>query len=151
MALSLNLKDLYDEDYHLWYSENARLIREKKFDEIDIEHIAEELDSMGRHEKDKLESFLIVLFLHLLKLKYQGNYEVGIRSWKLSVKEHRLRTNKHLKNNPSLKGVLQEIVKDAYSIARIEAAKETGLTEETFPLKMPFKLEQALAEEWFPK
>lgn len=150
MTIGIDLKRIYDEDYHLWYSENARLIREKKFNDIDVENIAEELDSMGRHEKDKLESFLIVLFLHLLKLKYQGNYEVGVRSWKLSVKEHRLRAKKHLKNNPSLKGVLDEIIQDAYGIARLEAAKETGLTEETFPMNMPFTIEQVLTDDWLP-
>ena len=150
MTVGIDLKRIYDEDYYFWYSENARLLREKKFNEIDIENLAEELESMGRHERDKLESFLIILFLHILKLKYQSNYEAGLRSWKISVKEHRLRANRHLQNNPSLKGILSSIVLDAYSIARLEAAQETGLTEETFPLEMPFTGELALTEDWLP-
>jgi len=88
--------------------------------------------------------------LHLLKLKYQPEYEAGIRSWKLSVKEHRIRARKHLRNNPSLKGYLKELSKDAYEEARIEAARETGLKEEIFPKAMPFHFEEALKEDWLP-
>ena len=148
MGTGINLSHLYEEDYCLWYSENARLLREKKFNEIDVEHIAEELDSMGRHEEDKLESVLRILFLHLLKWTYQKSHQGT--SWKLSIMEHRNRAKKQIKKNPSLKGHLSEICTSSYEDSRYEAAQETGLALEIFPIDMPFTIEQAFAEEWFP-
>jgi hypothetical protein len=142
--------DLYHTDIHLWFMENAKLLKQNKFDLVDINHVVEELESMGRSECDKLEILFTILFLHLLKLKYQSFYEVGIRSWILSVKEHRRRIERHLAKNPSLKGHMKDIIQAAYEDARFEAARETGLKEEVFPKKMPFTVEQALKDNWFP-
>lgn len=150
MAPYKKIHDLYEKDIHLWFIENANLLKQNKLDLVDVAHIAEELESMGRAECDKLEILFTILFLHLLKLKYQSFYEVGIRSWKLSVKEHRRRIQRHLARNPSLKGHMKEIIQAAYEDSRLEAARETGLKEEIFPKKMPFTIEQALKEEWFP-
>lgn len=145
-----NLHNLYEEDAYLWYTENARLLKEKKFNEIDVDNIVEELESMGRHEQDRIQSVLTILFLHILKLKYQSNYEEGLRSWKLSVVEHRDRALDYLKQNPSLKGHISDISTNAYKYARTKAAKETGLSLDTFPKTMPFTLEQALTIDWMP-
>ena len=150
MILPKQIHDLYEKDAFKWYSENAKLLREKKFELIDVENLAEEIESMGRGERDKLESFFVILFLHLLKIKYQPDYEVGIRSWKLSVKEHRNRIKRHLKSNPSLKEYIVGISEQAYEDSILEAARETGLKEEIFPKKIPFTLEEALADDWFP-
>ena len=150
MSTAKKIHDLYEKDLFKWCNENAKLLKEKKFDLIDIENLVEEVKSMGAQERGKLESFLVILFLHLLKLKYQSYYEVGVRGWKLSAKEHRKRVKRHLKDNPSLKGYLSEISKEAYEYARIEAARETGLKEEIFPEKMPFTIEKALLDDWYP-
>ena len=150
MSTAKNLHNLYETDAYLWYTENARLLKEKKLDEIDIDNIVEELESMGRHEQDRIQSALTILFLHLLKLKYQSDYEDGPRSWKLSVIEHRDRAIDYLETNPSLKGHMTDIVARAYKYARTKAAKETGLSLKTFPEKMPFTLKQALTINWLP-
>lgn len=144
------IHDLYEKDAFKWYFENAKLLRERKFDLIDIDNLVEEVESMGRSERKVLDSYFIVLFLHLLKLKYQPNYADGIRSWKLSVKEQRKRIKRHLKENPSLKGYFTVITKNAYEDARLEAARETGMDEEIFPKKNPFTIEEALKEDWYP-
>ena len=57
---------LYDQDFYAWANEQAKLLRTGKLSEADIEHIAEEIESMGRTEKRELVSRLAVLLLHLL-------------------------------------------------------------------------------------
>lgn len=61
----------YEKDFYAWAIHNAELIRHGKFSEIDIEHVAEEIESMGRSDKRELMSRLSVLIVHLLKWKYQ--------------------------------------------------------------------------------
>ena len=143
------LKELYEVDGHDWYFKNAQLIREGKLSEIDVENVAEELESMGRGEEDKLESFLTQLFLHLLKWKYQPARRGS--SWEISIKKQRVHARRHMKRNPSLKGCLEEVVRDSYEDAKLEAAQETGLLLEAFPEQIPFTLEQALTEGWLPE
>lgn len=143
-----NLKTLYQSDGHKWYFKNAELLRQGKLKDADIENIAEELESMGKGERKELRSYLIILFLHLLKWKYQRDKRGN--SWKASISIHRKFAKKHLKENPSLKGYLTEIVSDAYEYARIDAINETGLDLDTFPEEIPFTLEDALTESWFP-
>lgn len=148
MSAAKELKDLYEKDGHDWYFRNAQLLKQGKINEIDIENIAEELESMGKAERNKLESFLIQLFLHLLKWKYQPKLQCS--SWESSIKKQRIHAKDHIKENPSLKGSLTEIVNKAYRYARLEAESETGLPIETFPEEMPFTLEESLKDKWFP-
>jgi hypothetical protein len=58
----------YEQDLVAWAFENARLLREDRFDGLDVENIAEELEDMGRSAKRALASHLRVLLLHLLNL-----------------------------------------------------------------------------------
>ena len=139
---------LYEEDAYLFYITTAQLLREKKFNSIDIENAAEELESMGKSEKAKLESFLTILFLHLLKWKYQSAKKTT--SWECSIKVQRMHATDHLKDNPSLKGYIEEIVQKSYKYARLMAAKETRLALKIFPEKMPWTLEEAMQEDWLP-
>jgi len=144
MSTAKQIHDLYEQDAFKWYNENAKLLREKKFELIDIENLAEEIESMGAHERDKLESFLIQLFLHLLKWKYQPSRRCA--SWEISIKKHRRHAKRQLDENPSLKLIIAEIVNDAYEDAKDEASQETGLALEKFLEKMPFTFEEALQD-----
>ena len=92
---------LYDRDFFAWSREQADLLRAGKLAEADIEHIAEEIDSMGRTEKRELISRLSVLLLHLLKWRYQP--EKRGPSWEASIRVQRNRIADHLDDNPSLK------------------------------------------------
>jgi hypothetical protein len=61
----------YDEDFYAWSMEQARLLRCGEFARLDIENIAEELESMGRGDKRQIESRLVALLAHLLKWQVQ--------------------------------------------------------------------------------
>ncbi len=139
---------LYDRDFYAWSREQAELLRAGKLAEADIDHIAEEIDSMGRTEKRELVSRLSVLLLHLLKWRYQP--EKRGPSWEASVRVQRNRLVDHLDDNPSLKPLLPKALASAYRDASLEAVAETGLPAATFPEACPWTVEQVLDGGFWP-
>jgi hypothetical protein len=139
---------LYERDFYAWANEQAALLRAGKLDSADIENIAEEIESMGRSEKRELVNRLAVLLLHLLKWRYQPAFHST--SWRLNIREQRIRLADHLADNPSLKSKVGEAMRDAYRLARVGTARETGLAEDTFPPRCPFKFDQAMGEDFWP-
>src|ERR1700677_4428442 len=103
---------LYDTDFYAWSNEQAALWRAGRVAEGDVENIAEEIESMGRSEKRELVNRLTVLFVHLLKWRYQPSLRG--RSWTLTIGQQRRRLVKLLDANPSLKSQLNEALADAY-------------------------------------
>lgn len=134
----------YDKDFYKWTKTQANLLKKEEFQKLDLENLIEEIESLGRSEKRTLKSYLKILLLHLLKVKFQPNNHTN--SWKLSIKNSRFEAKGVLKENPSLKPKLPEILKEAYFSARLEAAKETGLDEKTFPQDCPWKIEDIFNE-----
>ncbi len=139
----------YREDFHAWALQNARLLREGRLAEIDIENIAEELEDMGGSKERELESRLGVLLAHLLKWVYQP--ERRGNSWESTIEEQRRRVERLLRKNPSLKSKLVENFADAYGDARLIAARETGIHKSKFPETSPFPLEQTLSDAYWPE
>ena len=139
---------LYDRDFYAWSRQQAELLRKGRLADADIEHIAEEIDSMGRTEKRELISRLSVLLLHLLKWRHQA--EKRSPSWEASVRVQRNRLADHLDDNPSLKPVLPSALASAYRDASLEAVAETGLPGGTFPEACPWTVEQVLDGGFWP-
>ena len=129
----------YDRDLYTWSQVQAALLRERKFDQIDLEHIAEEIEDMGKSAQRALESYLEALLMHLLKWVYQPSFRG--RSWRLTIVEQRKRLDKHLRENPGLKSRLDASIADAYDFARFGAEKETGLPLSAFPEQCPWVYE----------
>ena len=140
---------LYDHDFYAWANEQAALLRAGKLAAADIEHIAEEIESMGRSEKRELVNRLVVLLLHLLKWQFQPALRGN--SWRLSVEEQRYRLADHLDDNPSLKTRLDQAIHDAYRLTLIQAEKETGLSRQSFPAACPYSFEQIMDENFWPE
>ncbi len=139
---------LYDQDFYAWANEQAALLRAGQLSAADIEHIAEEIESMGRSEQQQLENRLTVLLLHLLKWQFQPNLRGN--SWRLTIKEQRARITRHIRKNPSLQAILGETIVDAYSDATLEAERETGLPDTTFPAACPWSFEQIIDAAFLP-
>ncbi len=139
---------LYDSDFFAWSREQARLLRSGELAQADIEHIAEEIESMGRTEKRELISRLEVLLLHLLKWRYQPDKRSP--SWEASVRVQRYSIDDHLDDNPSLKPLLPQALASAYRKARLEAVAETELPVATFPEACPWTVEQVLDGGFWP-
>ena len=128
--------------------EQAELLKTGHWQEVDIENLIEEVESMGRSEKRSLESRLIVLITHLLKWQYQP-VRRG-KSWELTIKGQRVNCLDVLEDNPSLKSKLDELFIKAYYRAKLEAAKETGLDEDYFPEECPYTLTQLFDSKYYP-
>lgn len=141
-------QQLHERDFYAWAIEQAGLLRAGRLSEADIEHIAEEIESMGKTEKRELVSRLTVLMVHLLKWQFQpvlrGN------SWRLTIEEQRNQIEDHLADNPSLKSSLEEAGKSAYRNAILVAARETGFDRGTFPSVCPWSYGQIMDPDFWP-
>jgi hypothetical protein len=138
---------LYDSDPHAWALKTAAAIRSGSPD-VDWNHVAEEIESLGRSEEARLVSLLEIILIHLLKWQYQPVRRS--RSWELTLAEHRRRLEKHLHKNPSLQASTQESLNDAYDTARFRAANETGLELTTFPEQCPYEWNLVCQDSWVP-
>jgi hypothetical protein len=139
---------LYDTDFYAWANEQAALLRSGRLSELDIENVAEEIESMGRSERRELVNRLTVLFVHLLKWRYQPTYRG--RSWRLTIEQQRIKLGEHLRESPSLKSQLTELMSNAYRLAKIDAAQETGLDRDSFPIDCPFTFDEAMNPDFWP-
>jgi hypothetical protein len=140
----------YEADIVAWANQQAWLIRNKKFDLLDFEHIAEEIEDVGKSEQRELANRMAVLLHHLLKWQYQPARQGT--SWQLTIKEQRKALTLCLKKTPSLKNALRD--KDwwvtVWLDARTSAEKETKIEFDKFPHECPWTVEQILADDWFP-
>jgi hypothetical protein len=140
----------YEKDIIAWANEQASFIRAGRFDLLDLENIAEEIEDVGKSEQRELESRMAVLIAHLLKWQFQPTHQGS--SWGLTIKEQRKMIAIRLKQTPSLKASLKDIDwqaiswTDAVSIA----VKETGLDRLLFPELCPWTPEQILDQSFFP-
>ena len=139
----------YETGFYTWANEQAALVRAGRFDEVDIENIAEELETLGRSEARELKSRYRTLLLHLLKWRYQADKRSW--SWETTIKRKRGREiPDHMKENSGLKPRQQELFEAAYALARGDVADETGLPDATFPADRPFTLDEAMDPGFWP-
>ncbi len=139
---------LYEKDYYLWIEQTAQLLKIERLAELDYKNLLEEIEDMGRNQRNAIESNLIVLLLHLLKWQYQP--ELQCSSWRGSIREHRRRILKSLKDSPSLRPYLDVIWLESYQEARLQAADETDLSVEIFPEQCLFTIENILNTDYLP-
>jgi len=141
----------YDKDIILWSQEQARLLRAGRFSELDIEHLADEIEDVGKSEKRELASRMAVLLAHLLKWSRQPGKRG--KSWRATISDQRKQIALAIKATPSLKAVMRDPdwQEGAWLDARAQARKETGLPEEELPEACPWTMEQAADEEFWPE
>jgi len=140
--------NLHDTDFYTWTREQAELLRQRRVDELDSEHLIEELWDMGASQERELESRLGVLLAHLLKWRFQPQRRG--KSWRATSKEQRYRISRLLTKNPGLASQLPDAFEAAYVTGVLKAMKETPLDESDFPVQCPFSLEQTLDAAYWP-
>ena len=139
----------YEADVVAWANEQAAFIRAGRFDLLDLEHIADEIEDVGKSELRELESRMAVLLAHLLKWQFQATHR-GV-SWQVTIKTQRNNISRRLQKTPSLKSIIGtddfwlEIWDDAVDMA----TKETGISG--FPESCPWDLEQIMNPEFWPE
>ncbi|HZG37606.1 MAG TPA: DUF29 domain-containing protein [Nodosilinea sp.] len=139
---------LYEADYLSWIEATADALKRRDYGAIDWENIIEEIEDMGRRERQSLKSNLVILLLHLLKWQFQPDKQSN--SWKASIVEHRQRLEDSVEASPSLKPYLETLLAQAYGNAVERAAAETGLSEATFPQDCPYTVSQIMAKGFLP-
>jgi Domain of unknown function DUF29 len=148
LELTRNSAD-YEEDFYAWTVEQAHLLRSGDLSAIDIENIAEEIESMGRSDRRAIESRLTVLLAHLLK--WQAQTDMRSASWSGTIREQRRQIQRLLRESPSLRPFVAEALSETYGDAREDAIEETGLAEGEFPAECPFTVEQVLSRDFLPE
>jgi hypothetical protein len=147
--MTKNIQKEYEKDFYAWTVHNAKLLREGKLSEVDIEHIAEEIESMGKSERRELINRLAVLIAHLLKWQFQP--ERRSNSWKYTIEEQRDEVLELIEESPSLKHEIEEKLNRAYRKAILWAATEMGVNKSIFKDECPFSLEKALNKDFYPE
>lgn len=145
----LTISDSYEHDFYAWSVKNAELIRQGRWEEIDQENVAEELEYMARREIRELVSRLAVLLAHLLK--WQFDPERRSNSWKYTIENQREEVAELLEDSPSLYHKIGELLVKAYIKALRIAVRETGIRKSFFPEACPFSFEQILDDNFFPE
>ncbi|WP_414545962.1 DUF29 domain-containing protein [Nostoc sp. CCY0012] len=151
MLTSNTNKALYEQDFYLWIQTTVKLLKERNLEQLDIDNLLEEIDSIGRSEKKELETRLIVLIENLLKLQFWIlDKDDNARSWRTNVVEQRRQILYILADRPSLKSILNHIFIDCYTDGRKDTIRKYQLSSELFPEQPPFSLEQVLKEYFIP-
>ncbi|HEY2183589.1 MAG TPA: DUF29 domain-containing protein [Xanthobacteraceae bacterium] len=141
--------ELYEADFYLWTQEQARLLRERRFDDLDLDNLVDEVESVGSSEKREIRNRLTVLIAHLLKWKFQPGGRGS--SWIETIFEQREQVTDMITTSPSLRKYQEDQISRAYRAARLAAAKETGIAFGVFPQECPFDAKEVLDLEFFPE
>jgi hypothetical protein len=141
-------KASYETDFYSWTQAQAAALRAKDWGALDLDNLVEELDALGRSERNALWSHLRILLVHLLKWRYQP--ERRTRSWRGSITRARQNLARRLQQ-PSLRRELSAFITEAYTDARRLAADQTGLPQATFPQMCEWNEEQVQDVDFFPK
>jgi len=140
--------ELYETDFYAWTQEQAKFLQDRKWDFLDIANLVEEIESLGKQQRQELRNRLGFLLGHLLKWQFQP--ESRSKSWVSTIREQRRRILEKLEENPSLKPYLPEAREKAYRDGVDFAVRETSLDYEDFPAECPYSLEQVLDAEFLP-
>lgn len=152
------LEPLYEQDFQIWIDSTIQHLRNGQFESLDLEHLIEELNSLGKSEQNALKSNLMILLAHLLKVKVQFDAPDTMKmSWYNSIIEHRQRVLSSLEDTPSLKSFLVQAIEKAYPQACKLAIKESKFAalgvripdDSEYPNVCPFSLEQILDDNFY--
>ncbi|MBR8829428.1 MAG: DUF29 domain-containing protein [Gomphosphaeria aponina SAG 52.96 = DSM 107014] len=137
---------LYERDFNLWLHETIEQLKAGKIENIDIENLIEELDSLARRDRRELKSRLRVLITHLLKRRYVVDSDY-YRGWELTIKEQGQELKSLLQQSPSLKNYLLEIFPEVCSDALLEC-RDAYLYAQ-FPTHCPYNIDALFSEDFW--
>lgn len=147
--IKYNIEQLYQEDYSLWIEQTTQQLRERNADSLDWQHLAEEIEDLGKELKHKVDSYLKQLLIHLLLYQYwtEEKERCGI-GWRIEINNFRDELE-WLFESKNLYNYFLTRIELIYIKARRQAILKTQLNEQTFPKICPFSVEQILTDELF--
>lgn len=141
-----DLSSIYNSDYQQWLGEMVLLLKNKQVDALDYDHLIEELEALGREQKNAVESLVIQVIQHLLFYQYwSSEWEYNERHWRGELIG--FRTQLELRLTTNLKSHLSQRLDYLYSKARKMAEVKTNLN---LPSENPYSLAEILDEDWLP-
>ncbi|KQV84979.1 hypothetical protein ASD15_07545 [Massilia sp. Root351] len=142
---------LYDQDIAAWAQEQAALLRDRQWDLLDVEHIAEEIAELNLRERHELAHRYIILISHLLRWRYQPDRRCS--SWRNTTRHQRSRIERLLARAPSLKHVMDDAAwrADAWEDAVDKTVHEANLDDAILQAAKAWTFEQIRTPEFFPE
>lgn len=132
------IKNTYERDFTGWADEQALLLEQQRWQELDLVNLIEEVKDLGDRHRDALESQLTRLLMHLLKWQFQP--EKRSNSWRSSIKEARKQIDRLIRKHPVLKIHLEKALEQCYLDAREDASDERNLNLNVFPVSCPYSI-----------
>ena len=138
------MTDLYETDFVGWSDRTAQLLREHRWNELELEPLIDEVESLGRSERNQLWNRYTIILEHLLCIDYWipvDERERNRRGWELTVTEQTKRIKRLLRVSPSLQPYFLQISDECYADAResflLKSGREYDLAD-VVPLENPY-------------
>ena len=146
----MQTQNLYNTDFNAWVYNSIDSLKSKRFDDLDIESLIEEMEGLAARNRRELFNRLVVLLAHLIKWQYQSNLRCG--SWKGTITVQRIGLEDLLEESPSLKNKFTELLLDKRLFRRVLdiVIKDTEIYENNLPKENPFTAKEILNNEFFP-
>jgi hypothetical protein len=139
------MREIYHQDFCEWLAKTAEILRQRRFDELDLDNLIEEIESIIAEHKRELDNRLRILLTHLLKYQYHPSESMD--SWKRIIITQRREIEIILSHNPSLKPFYTEIFTRVYSKAILFITIEERIPEH-FPTESPFSPDDVISEDF---
>ncbi|MEH2401162.1 DUF29 domain-containing protein [Nostoc sp.] len=142
---------LYEKDYYLWVETTLKQLENKDIENLDWQHLTEEIEALGIEQRRKVESYLKKLLIHLLLYRYwETEKENCQRGWQIEITNFRDELEFYFRSK-TLYNYSLNCLGVVYIKARRQAIQKTGLTPEIFPEQCPFTPEDIFNSEYFPQ
>lgn len=149
MATSVRTRVSYEDDLYAWSREQAALLRARRTEGLDWDHLAEEILSMAGRDRRELKNRLRIILLHLLEWQAQPAKQGA--SWRKRLRTQRRHVRDLLQLSPSLRSQVAALMGQCYSDALKDAVDETGLPADRFPVDCPYAANEVLDEDYLPE
>ena len=150
MFTQTNFKKLYELDSYLWLEKTIEVLKTQNLNDLDIENLIEELESLGKRDFNKVRNLLRQIIIHVLLLEYwTEEYDRNYRHWRGEIVAFRDDLQQNL--TTSLRNKLIQENEEIYSVALNVVINKTGLLQGDMPLDCPYSFEKLLDKGWYPR
>lgn len=148
--LKQSIEQLYEEDYVLWLDETLKQLQRQEIESLDWTHLIEEIEALGNEQRNKVDSYLRQLLIHLLLYAYwtQERERCG-EGWKDEIDNFRYELEL-LFSSKTLYNYFLQRIDVVYPKARKKAISKTQLPTTVFPEQCPYSPDELLNSDYFP-
>ncbi|MGF1478736.1 MAG: DUF29 domain-containing protein [Cyanophyceae cyanobacterium] len=148
--ISNHQRSLYDSDYYLWLQQTFKQLQERNAENLDWENLAEEIEGLSRSERNKVNSYLYRLLIHLLCYQYWYTEQPWSgKGWQVEIRNFRFELEQLLESK-TLSNYYLETIEKTYGKARQAVIEKSSLPEVVFPESCPYTSKQILDFDYLP-